>query len=267
MRRVASINVCHLKSVEALGAKRVNIKGVQHKTPNAGIKAEFAKAVRQRRERLGISQEKLAEKAGLHRTYVSDIERGARNLSLESINRLARALEVSVSALFPPTPFDVEASAGKSVVHNNHSELVDILLVEDNPDDMELTIEAFKQARFSNRVTLVETGEQALDYVFRRGDYSHLQDKDAPKLILLDLNLPGMHGLEVLRRIKHNKDTKPIPVVVLTASQHDRDIAESHRLGAATYLVKPVDFQRLSSVTPQLNLNWALLGPALRAQV
>jgi CheY-like chemotaxis protein/DNA-binding XRE family transcriptional regulator len=224
------------------------------------VKTAFGTAIRSRRNRLGLSQEQLAERASLHRTYISDIERAARNLSLESISKLAEALEVSVAALFTPT---VTPNHGTGDVqgHNGDQEVVDILLVEDDENDVALTLHAFKKSRFANRVQVVADGMEALDYVFCRGAYSDRRLEDYPRIILLDLNLPKISGLEVLRLIKADDKTRMIPVVVLTASQSDRDIAESRRLGAATYIVKPIDFHRLSQVTPQLSLNWVLLKP------
>ena len=208
---------------------------------------------------MGISQEELAERADLHRTYVSDVERGARNLSLESITRLARALDVSVSSLFPS-----ELAAGEGGVNGaNNRDFVDILLVEDNPDDAEMALHAFKQARFSNRVKVINNGAEALDYIFRQGKYTGNESPHKLHVILLDLNLPGLGGLEVLRIIKSDKRTAMMHVVILTMSSDNYDITECQRLGADNYIVKPVDFQRLSKITPDLNLNWALVKPML----
>ncbi len=219
------------------------------------VRRDFAKAVRLWRGQLGLSQEELAERAGLHRTYISDVERGARNLSLESINRLASALEVSVSTLFQSSP-GIEPAP---------REPVDILLVEDNNDDAEMAMLAFKKARIANLVHVVQDGVEALDYVFCRGLYAGRRHEGRPHVILLDLYLPKLNGFEVLRRIKEEKSTRRIPVVVLTSSQKSRDIDQCRRLGAETYIVKPVDFQSLSQVTPVLKLNWILLNsqPAL----
>jgi len=222
------------------------------------VKKTFGASVRSLRNLLGISQEALAERADLHRTYVSDVERGMRNLSLESIDRLARALDVSASALFPQPEFNaVGMTAGNG--HGGH--LVDILLVEDNPDDVELTLDAFKQARFTNRVNVVRDGAEALDYIFCDGENAGRGGHVRPQIILLDLKLPKVSGLEVLRRVKSDRRTRDIPVVVLTISKDGQDMAECRRLGADNYILKPVDFQRLSRSTPQLNLNWALLKP------
>ena len=139
---------------------------------------------------------------------------------------------------------------------------MDVLLIEDNADDVEMTLHAFKKARFANRVHVVRDGAEALDYLFCRGKYSAGRAENRPQLILLDLNLPKISGLEVLRRLRAEKKTRQIPVIVLTVSQKDSDIIECHQLGAKTYILKPVNFQRLSQVTPYLNLDWALLKSA-----
>jgi CheY-like chemotaxis protein len=225
--------------------------------PTLDVKKIFGSVVRDWRNHLGLSQEELAERADLHPTYISSIERGARNVSLENISKLARALEISVSALFE--------SQNQAATKNNHGNngqaknAVDVLLVEDNPDDAMLTLQAFKEARFRNKVTVVGDGVEALDYVFCRGKYAHRKSAEHPHIILLDLNLPKVSGLEVLRRIKADKKTRMIPVVILTISDDNYDIAECRRLGAENYIVKPVDFQRLSQATPRLNLDWVLV--------
>ena len=218
-------------------------------------KKQFGTLVKAWRERLGFSQEKLAERAELHRTYISDVERGARNLSLESITRLARALDIPVAELFPTEP--VAGKPGGEAGQGR--EAVDILLIEDNADDVQLTLHAFKQARFANRVHVATDGQEALDYLF---DEKQPRRSERPQLVLLDLYLPKVNGLEVLRRIKSDERTRMIPVVVLTVSQVFSDFTECERLGAATYIIKPLNFQRLSQITPRLNLDWALLKPA-----
>lgn len=209
-----------------------------------------------RRER-GYSQEELAERADLHRTYISDVERGARNLSLESMSKLARALEISLSALFPPELPDEQLHRARS--GGGGWELVDILLVEDNPDDVALTLRAFKQARFANRVRVVTDGQEALDYVFCAGKYSQFRPAERPQIVLLDLHLPKVGGVEVLRRIKADERTRRIPVVVLTISQVFSDFKECERLGVESYILKPLNFQRLSQITPRLNFDLALI--------
>lgn len=223
------------------------------------IKVPFGKSVKVWRDKLGVSQEKLAEKAGLHRTYISDIERGARNVSLESIDKLARALEVSIPTLFGTTGEPAPVSV--PVRHLSSDELVDILLVEDNQDDVTIALHGLQAAMITDRIHVVRDGEEALDFLFCEGKYKHRRLNDQPQVVLLDLNLPRVNGLEVLRRIKADPRTRSIPVVVLTSSNRDRDIQTSKRLGAETYIVKPVDFQNLSQVTPQLSFRWALLKP------
>ena len=226
-------------------------------------KKTFGTSVKAWRKRLGFSQEELAERADLHRTYVSDVERGARNLSLESMTRIAEALRISVAELFPPEhPNGNAGNAG-----NGHSQrLVDILLVEDNGDDVELTMHAFKKVRFANRIHVVSDGQQALDFLFCEGEYANRRTEH-PQMVLLDLYLPKVSGLEVLRRLKAEERTRDIPVVILTISQVFSDFAECQRLGAETYIIKPLNFQRLSQVTPRLQLDWALLKPATTTSV
>ena len=258
---VGSEDSCDLKPVEQTQEIAFNQGRKDEVMNKSEVKTAFATAVRSRRNRLGLSQEQLAERASLHRTYISDIERAARNLSLESISKLADALEVSVAALFSPAS-SPGGQTGNGHNQNGNKQFVDILLVEDNPNDVELTLHAFKRSRFANRVNVVTDGAEALDYVYCRGAYTRRNGEDHPQIILLDLNLPKVSGLEVLRRLKTEETTRAIPVIVLTASQNDLDISETRRLGAETYIVKPVDFHRLSQVTPQLSLNWALLKPA-----
>ncbi len=226
-------------------------------TSDAAIKHKFASAVRLRRRHLGISQEALAERAGLHRTYVSDVERGARNLSLESISKLAHALDVSISTLFPAS--DAAHPATRTLTPSTS---VEILLVEDDPNDVELALRVFKRARFSNAVYVVRDGVEALDYVFCRGAYVQHRRNGHAQVILMDLNLPKLNGLEVLRRIKADKSKRNIPVVILTGSLRSEDVNEWRRLGADSYIIKPLDFHRLSQVTPSLNLDWSLVKPA-----
>lgn len=226
---------------------------------NVDVKKAFGTSVKTWRKRLGLSQETLAERAELHRTYISDVERGARNLSLESITRLATALNVSFAALFPSEPAGEPASTNRNA---HGQELVEILLVEDNADDVGLTLHAFQQARFANRVHVVADGQEALDYLFGQEKYSRRQVSEHPQIVLLDLYLPRVSGLEVLRRLKADVRTREIPVVILTISQVFSDFEECQRLGAETYIIKPLNFQQLSQVTPRLALDWALLKPA-----
>jgi CheY-like chemotaxis protein/DNA-binding Xre family transcriptional regulator len=207
---------------------------------------------------MGISQETLAERASLHRTYIAGIEGGGRNVTLKSIEKLARALQISTSDLL----FHAAGRNGPADGETSNGDCVDILMVEDNQADAELTLRAFKRARITNSVQIVHDGEEALDYLFSKGRFARRKTQGQPQLVLLDLNLPRTSGLEVLRRIRMDKTTQKLPVVILTASQDDRDIGECHRLGVENYIVKPVDFPGLIKVTPRLNLNWTLLKPS-----
>ena len=219
------------------------------------ITIRFGASVRSLRRGLGISQEELAGRAELHRTYIAGIEGGARNITLRSIDKLARALGVSTATLLSHTNDPGDLSSGG---------FADILLVEDNPDDVDLTLRAFREAKIANRVHVISDGTEALDYLFCTGSHSERRRKEPPHVILLDLNLPKISGLEVLRRIKSDPRTRAIPVIVLTMSRKNQDIIESRRLGAHNYIVKPVDFQNFSQVTPQLEFHWALLKPTTR---
>ena len=216
----------------------------------ADMKLFLGNAIKQQRSALGISQEELAARAGLHRTYVSEVERGERNPSITSVEKLAQALEISLSSLFNP--------AG---THFGSGEPVEILLVEDNPIDVELTKNAFKKAQIRNPLHVVNDGEGALDFVLARGAYASRENSGPPRLILLDLNLPKKSGLEVLREIKSDVRTKNIPVIILTISDRDDDINECRRLGAETYIVKPVNFENFNKVTTVLSLSWMLVEP------
>jgi CheY-like chemotaxis protein len=222
-------------------------------------KKPFGAAIKNWRNKLGFSQEKLAERSGLHRTYISDIERGTRNVSLESIEKLADALDLPLVTLFA----DVGEPGGEPtpVRHLSADEMVDILLVEDDANDVTLTLETLREAKVANRIHVVRDGASALDFLFCLGQYAHRHPNDLPEMVLLDLNLPRMNGIEVLRHIRADVRTRSLSVVVLTSSNRDRDIQASKKLGADTYIVKPVDFQSLSLVTPQLSLRWALLKP------
>jgi two-component system response regulator len=141
-------------------------------------------------------------------------------------------------------------------------DLVEILLVEDNANDAELALYALKKHHIANHVEIVRDGAEALDYVFCTGAYVHRRIEDVPRVVLLDLKLPKVDGLEVLRRIKSDPHTCPIPVVVLTSSQEERDIVESYKLGVNSYIVKPVDFEQFVEAVRQLGLYWVLLNQA-----
>lgn len=136
----------------------------------------------------------------------------------------------------------------------------DILLVEDNASDIELTIRAFRKNNLANPVIVAEDGSQALDYLYCRGAYAHRNPTCLPKVILLDLKLPKVDGLEVLKTIKGDAHFRLIPVVVLTSSHEEQDIVASYDLGVNSYIVKPIDFDKFVSAVCQLGLYWLVLN-------
>ena len=137
---------------------------------------------------------------------------------------------------------------------------VEILLVEDNPADAELTLDALKENNLANKVHHVEDGQQALDFIFANGSYQGRNFKSKPKVILLDLKLPKVSGLEILRKIKENPRTKTIPVVILTSSKDEKDMIESYKLGVNSYVTKPVNFTEFSKAIVNLGLYWLILN-------
>jgi len=135
-----------------------------------------------------------------------------------------------------------------------------ILLVEDNSDDEVLTLRALKQHRIRNEVVVVRDGAEALDYLFRTGAHAGPRDGPPPEIVLLDLKLPKLDGLEVLKRIRADERTRLLPVIVLTSSKAEQDLIQSYRAGANSYVRKPVDFQEFSEAVRQLGLYWLLLN-------
>jgi len=137
-----------------------------------------------------------------------------------------------------------------------------ILLVEDNPDDVELTLRAFEKNKILNSIAVARDGAEALDYIFVRGAHAERDPRDGPAVILLDLKLPKVDGLEVLRQIRADPRTRLTPVVVLTSSREESDRLRSYSLGANSYVQKPVDFDRFSEAARQLGLYWLVLNEA-----
>lgn len=143
---------------------------------------------------------------------------------------------------------------------------VEILLVEDNPQDLELALRALAKAKVSNHVVVARDGAEALDFLFCEGPHAGRRIENGPKVVLLDLKLPKVDGLEVLRRIKGDARTKSIPVVVLTSSKEQSDVVESYRLGVNSYIVKPVDFERFARAVQDLGMYWVLLNEPPRLE-
>ena len=137
---------------------------------------------------------------------------------------------------------------------------VEIILVEDNPYDVELTLMALKQRNLSNNVHILNDGAEALDFIFCTGQFAGRETSRCPKVMLLDLKLPKIDGIEVLRRIRADERTRTIPVVVLTSSNEERDRVEAYKLGVNSYIVKPVDFDQFIKAVEEIGLYWLLLN-------
>jgi two-component system, response regulator len=144
------------------------------------------------------------------------------------------------------------------------NEKVEILLVEDNPNDVELTLHALKKSHLTNNIHVVRDGEEALDFFFGNADADPNKKVPGPKVILLDLKLPKIDGMEVLRKLKGNPATRSIPVVVLTSSNEERDIVETYSLGVNSYIVKPVDFAKFVQSMHTLGMYWLMLNRPLQ---
>lgn len=138
------------------------------------------------------------------------------------------------------------------------TETIDILLVEDNPDDIELTMRALRKGKIGNNISVVRDGEEALDFLLHRGEYSDKEKFPIPGLILLDLNLPKRNGIEILRKIKAEPILKRVPVIMLTTSKRDEDIIQSYDLGVNSYIMKPVEFDKFIQTIKNIELYWVL---------
>ena len=142
----------------------------------------------------------------------------------------------------------------------NEHDSVDLMLVEDNPQDLELALLALREANPLSRIHVARDGAEALDFIFCEGPYAARRITDVPKVILLDLKLPKIDGLDVLKRIKGDPRTRLIPIVVLTSSKEQSDVVESYKLGVNSYIVKPVNFERFSDAVRNLGLYWQILN-------
>jgi len=141
-----------------------------------------------------------------------------------------------------------------------NSEELDILLVEDNQDDMDLALHALRRENLANRIFVARDGEEALDFLFCRGAFEHRSFDHPPKLVLLDLKLPKVDGMEVLRQIKSEARTKTIPVVIMTSSKEERDLVAGYNLGANSYIQKPVDFDQFRETVKSVGLYWLVIN-------
>jgi CheY-like chemotaxis protein len=137
---------------------------------------------------------------------------------------------------------------------------IEILLVEDNPDDLDMTLRALRKANLANRIQVARDGAEAVEFIFCQGAFAGRSFDSPPKVILLDLKLPKLDGMEVLKRIKSDARTRMIPVVILTSSKEQKDVIESYHLGVSSYVVKPVNFERFAAAVRELGIYWLLLN-------
>jgi two-component system, response regulator len=140
------------------------------------------------------------------------------------------------------------------------NQVVEILLVEDNPDDAEMTIRALKKNHLANTIVHLKDGAEALEFIFAEGKYASRAVENMPKAILLDLKMPKVNGIEVLQKIKTDERTRTVPVIVLTSSKEDPDIKECYRLGVNSYVVKPVQFEKFIKAVTELGLYWMIIN-------
>lgn len=235
-------------------SKKQNVPSVRKN--GSLLQARLGAAVRDYRTKLGITQEELAWRADMHRTYLADIERGSRNITLRRMANLARALRVGVEALL----FEINGG-GEGFPHQDRvPSCGEIMLIEDNPQDTELALRAFRHANVLNLITVITDGGEALEYLFCTGRHAN-RAGCTPQLVLLDLHLPTVSGLDVLRGMRMHEATRNVPVVVLTVSRHESDIATCKLLGATDYMVKPVEFVSFARVASNLDFQWTLLPP------
>ncbi|MHB1048604.1 MAG: response regulator [Bacteroidota bacterium] len=210
-----------------------------------------------------FTQEEVANRSGLHRTYITDVERGHRNISIESFEKIAAALQTPLSVFFERC--EEKRSQPLHLVNVSHTQNlraphpIEILIVEDDPNFVELSLHAFQMANVRNVIHVARDGTEALDCIFATGSYETRKSLPPPSLILLDLKLPKVDGLEVLSRIRSNESTKHIPVIVMTASQSAEDVSRCERLGVQQYLTKPISFGVFSGIAASIGLQWLLL--------
>lgn len=186
----------------------------------------LSEAIHERRMELGFSQSDLAGRAGVHRTYISEVEQGSQNLTIDTLSKLADALNTTVLSLL-----ESASQAVKKVVNQ-----IEILLAEDNEADVHLIQRSLRQINIATNLNVVGDGKELTDFLYRLGKF---RQAPLPDLILLDLNLPKKNGYEVLAEIKSHEELKRVPIVVLTTSSSEQDMQRSYSLHANCYIIKP----------------------------
>ena len=219
--------------------------------------------IRDARLELNYTQEELAGQSGLHRTYITDVETGKRNISIESLEKIAAALNTPLSTLFQK--LEEKRTQPLQLVHRVRlnkapvTRQIEILLVDDDISFIELTLHSFREANLKNVVHIARDGAEALEFIFATGDYENRKSLLTPSLIFLDLKLPKISGIEVLSKIRSNKKTKDIPVIITTSSQSTSDFIKINELGIKYYLTKPINFSELTNIVASYGLQWLLL--------
>ncbi|WP_061245053.1 response regulator [Leptospira noguchii] len=148
-------------------------------------------------------------------------------------------------------------------MYNPRDELIEILYAEDNPQDSELTLRSLKKHNLTDQVKHVRDGEEALEYLYATGRYADRDKTRVPSLILLDLKMPKVDGIEVLKRVRNEENTKMLPVVILTSSAEEKDIIESYKLGVNSYVVKPFEFDKFGEVAGEIGFYWVLINQSV----
>lgn len=217
----------------------------------ANIQQNFGTVIRALRRERNLSQEELANLSGLHRTYITDIERGTRNVSLKNITRIAAAMNLSLQEMFmlvDQCSRDERNILSDSIAKGSfRDEPIEIVLIEDDQNFVELTLYALNKGNIINHVRVLHDGEEAQRYLFDKRMVEN-EKKPIPGVILLDLFLPLIDGFQLLENIKNNESTKNIPVVVMTSSVSRADMDRCLALGVEAYLTKPISIENFTDV-------------------
>ena len=226
------------------------------------ILLHFGLAVKNLRLEKQMSQEELANRCGLHRTYISDIETGNRNVSLNNITKIARAIGIPLHEMFASVERFSRNGKKPITFHspspNRSKQPIEILLVEDDQNFIELILHELQQANINNNITIVRNGEEAIQYLFVKGMNAHPVPPSL-RLVLLDLTLPLINGIDVLKRIRQEKSTKKIPVVVMTSSTSISDMEQCKKLDVEGYLTKPFKVTDFVSAMNKIGFNLYLI--------